>query len=151
MSQLTITSPAFRDGDPIPEEYGYTARNVNPPFRFAAIPTDTETLALIIDDPDAVEPAGKVWDHWVLWNVPADRTEIPPAWDAADADEGRNDYGESGYGGPNPPDGEHTYRIALYAVDTSLELPPGADAETLRSALDGHVVAEATLSGTYTP
>lgn len=151
MTQLTISSPAFRDGDPIPDEYGYTEQNVNPPFRISGVPGEAETLAFVIDDPDAVEPAGKVWDHWVVWNVPPEREEIPEDWDADDAVEGRNDYGEQGYGGPNPPDREHTYRIRLYAVDTELELGRRADADDLRDALEGHVVDEATLEGTYAP
>lgn len=151
MTQLTISSPAFRDGEPIPDEYGYTEQNVNPSFRISGVPEESETLALVIDDPDAVEPAGKVWDHWVVWNVSPEREEIPEDWDADDAVEGRNDYGERGYGGPNPPDREHTYRIRLYAVDTELELGRRADADDLRDALEGHVVDEATLEGTYAP
>ncbi|MCU4719072.1 YbhB/YbcL family Raf kinase inhibitor-like protein [Halapricum hydrolyticum] len=151
MTQLTISSPAFRDGEPIPDEYGYTERNVNPPFRISGVPEETETLALVIDDPDAVEPAGKVWDHWVVWNVPPEREKIPEGWDADDAVEGRNDYGERGYGGPNPPDREHTYRIHLYAADTELELGRRTDADDLRDALEGHVIDEATLEGTYAP
>ncbi|MFB6188804.1 MAG: YbhB/YbcL family Raf kinase inhibitor-like protein [Halapricum sp.] len=151
MSQLTISSPAFRDGEAIPGEYGYTERNVNPPFRFAGVPADAVTLALVIDDPDAREPAGKVWDHWIVWNIPTDRTEIPPDWDVTDAVEGTNDYGERGYGGPNPPDQEHTYRITFYAVDSELDLQPSADADELRATLEGHILAEATLEGTYAP
>ncbi|MEF8976504.1 MAG: YbhB/YbcL family Raf kinase inhibitor-like protein [Halapricum sp.] len=151
MTGLRISSPAFEDGEPIPEEYGYTERNVNPPFRFDSVPDEAETLALIVDDPDAVEPAGKVWDHWVVWNVPADRDEIPEDWGAADAVEGVNDYGERGYGGPNPPDGEHTYRIELYAVEASVDLASSAGADDLRAALEGKIVETATMEGTYAP
>jgi len=76
MSDLDLTSPAFADGDPIPERYGYTADDVNPPLSIAGVPEEAESLALIVDDPDAMEPAGKVWDHWLVWNVPADTTPL---------------------------------------------------------------------------
>ncbi|MFB6161666.1 MAG: YbhB/YbcL family Raf kinase inhibitor-like protein [Haloferacaceae archaeon] len=150
---LELTSPAFDDGGPIPREYGYTERDVNPPLGVAGVPDDAASLALVMDDPDAVEPAGKVWDHWVVWNVPPDATEIPAGWSPASvgASEGQNDYGEPGYGGPNPPDGEHTYRFELYALDADLDLPASADADDLRAAAEGHVLDEALLRGTYAP
>lgn len=148
---LALTSPDFDDGGPIPEEYGYAARNVNPPLRIAGVPPTAQSLALIVDDPDAVEPAGKVWDHWVVWNVDPGLTEIPAEWDAADAVEGQNDYGERGYGGPNPPDGEHTYRFELYALDRTLDLPADTDADGLRRAVDDAILEETTLRGTFAP
>jgi Raf kinase inhibitor-like YbhB/YbcL family protein len=146
---LSLSSSAFEDGGPIPEEYGYEERNVNPPLEIEGIPPPTESLALIVDDPDAVEPAGKVWDHWVAWNVDPDNHQIPEDWDAEDAVEGRNDYGERGYGGPNPPDGEHTYRFELYALDRTLDIDEETNAETLRDTIDDSVLAESTLRGTY--
>ncbi|MFC4541556.1 YbhB/YbcL family Raf kinase inhibitor-like protein [Halosolutus amylolyticus] len=151
MSSLSLTSPAFDDGDRIPEKYGYQHDDVNPPLLIDGVPDDAESLALVIDDPDAVEPAGKVWDHWVVWNVPPERTEIPEDWSPDDADEGTNDYGEPGYGGPNPPDREHTYVFTLYALDTTLDLGADTDADALESAIEGHVIDEATLEGTYAP
>ncbi|MFC5972278.1 YbhB/YbcL family Raf kinase inhibitor-like protein [Halomarina salina] len=151
MPGLRLTSPAFDDGERIPEEYGYQERNVNPPFRIDGVPEGTETLAFVVDDPDAMRPAGRVWDHWVVWNLPPDVDEIPEDWATAEVLEGRNDYGEQGYGGPNPPDREHTYRFRLFALDTSLDLPPNVDAEALVDATDGHVLAEAELTGTYAP
>ncbi|MFB6093826.1 MAG: YbhB/YbcL family Raf kinase inhibitor-like protein [Halanaeroarchaeum sp.] len=151
MPSLSLDSPAFEDGGPIPAEYGRTERDVNPPLRIAGVAPDAETLALVMDDPDAVEPAGKVWDHWVVWNVPAETEAVPEDWDATDATEGRTDYGETGYGGPNPPDGRHTYRFRLYALDVTLDLPPNATTADLEDAMDGHVLAEAHLEGTYAP
>lgn len=150
---LSLTSPAFDDGGPIPDEYGYTERDVNPPLDIAGVPTDAESVALIVDDPDAVEPAGKIWDHWVVWNIDPEREQIPEAWDLGDetATEGQNDYGEPGYGGPNPPDGQHTYRFELLALESTLDLPGNADADTLRSAAEGAILETATLTGTYTP
>lgn len=153
MSDLRLSSPAFDDGDRIPEAYGYTERNVNPPLTIAGVPAAAESLALIVDDPDAREPAGKVWDHWLVWDVPPDIAEIPEDWsaDAAGATEGQNDFGEHGYGGPNPPDREHTYQFRLYAVDTTVGLSASADKGDLQDAMTGHVVADATLEGTYAP
>jgi hypothetical protein len=148
---MELSSPAFRDGDPIPRKYGYTETNANPPLEFGGVPAAAESLALVVDDPDAVEPAGKVWDHWVVWNVDPGSDGIPEDWDGATATEGRNDYGQNGYGGPNPPDARHTYRFRLYALDTSLDLPAGASSDDLAVAMDGHVVETARLDGTYAP
>lgn len=151
MTGLRLSSPAFADDDPIPEPYGYTAENVNPPFEVDGVPEECESLALVMDDPDAVEPAGKVWDHWVVWNVDPSTTTISEDWDPSGAVQGRNDYGERGYGGPNPPDGEHTYRFRLYALDRRLDLDPGATKDQLEAAIEGKILAEATLEGTYAP
>ncbi|WP_233357305.1 YbhB/YbcL family Raf kinase inhibitor-like protein [Halococcoides cellulosivorans] len=145
-----LHSPAFDDGDPIPREYGYTARNVNPPLEWTGVPDGTDTVALVMDDPDAVEPADKIWDHWVVWNLPAERGGVPEDASLAQASEGPNDYGERGYGGPNPPDGEHTYRFEAYAVDGDLDLRD-ADADALRAAVEGRTLATATIEGTYAP
>lgn len=153
MADLTLSSPAFGDGEPIPEKYGYTNENVNPPLAIDGVPDDGASLALVVDDPDAVEPAGKVWDHWLVWNIDPGRQEIPEAWDAgsAGAVEGQNDYGEHGYGGPNPPDGEHTYRFRLYAVDSTLDLGPSASKDDLDDSITGRILDRSALTGTYTP
>lgn len=150
---LRISSSAFEVGAPIPEEYGHDAENVNPPLSVSGVPDDAASLALVVDDPDAVEPAGKVWDHWTVWNVPPEVQEIPEDWDpeADGATEGTNDFDERGYGGPAPPDREHTYRFKLYALDTSLDLSPSVGREEVEDAVDGHVVDDAVLEGTYAP
>jgi Raf kinase inhibitor-like YbhB/YbcL family protein len=152
MSELALSSPAFDDGERIPEQYGHDAADVSPPLTVSGVPDEAISLALVMDDPDAVEPAGKVWDHWVVWNVPPD-AELPEGWDpeADGATEGTNDFGERGYGGPAPPDREHTYRVRLFALDTTLDLPASADKEDLKVAMSGHVIAEAKLEGTYAP
>lgn len=149
MNDLTLESPEFDHGERIPEEYGYTEANVNPPLEIDGVPDDAESLALIVDDPDAQEPAGKVWDHWIVWNVPPETGTIPEDWDADEPTEGTNDYGERGYGGPNPPDREHTYRFTLFALDTTLDLDTDADADDLESAMEGHVLERTQLEGTY--
>ena len=153
MPDLELSSPAFDDGEPIPRKYGYTERNVSPPLAVSGVPDAARSLALVVDDPDAVEPAGKVWDHWVVWNVPPDVSELPEGWDASadGATEGQNDYGEHGYGGPNPPDREHTYRFRLYALDTTIALDASGTKEELEDAMTGHVLASAALDGTYAP
>jgi Raf kinase inhibitor-like YbhB/YbcL family protein len=153
VTELELSSPAFDDGERIPRAYGYREQNVNPPIRVAGVPNEAVSLALVVDDPDAQEPAGKVWDHWLVWNVPIDIGEIPEGWDAAaaGATEGQNDYGEHGYGGPNPPDREHTYQFRLYALATRLDLSAAADKGELQDAMTGQVVADATLTGTYAP
>ncbi|MDR5655921.1 YbhB/YbcL family Raf kinase inhibitor-like protein [Halodesulfurarchaeum sp. HSR-GB] len=148
---LQLNSPVFADGESIPDRYGYTEANVNPPLEIDGVPSETVSLALVMDDPDAVEPAGKVWGHWVVWNIDPETEQIPEDWDAAGAHEGTTDYGEPGYGGPNPPDREHTYRFRLFALDTDLALDSGAEKETLEAEIEGHVLDQATLTGTYAP
>lgn len=151
MTALQLTSPAFADGDPIPAEYGYTERNVNPPLEINGVPEAADSLALVVDDPDAVEPAGKIWDHWLVWNIDSATSMIPEGWDVSGAVQGRNDYGDQTYGGPNPPDAEHTYRFRLYALDERLGLDAGATKDQLEAAMEGHILAETQLEGTYTP
>ena len=148
---MELSSPAFDDGAPIPREYGYTEANVNPPLEITDVPTDATSLALVMDDPDAREPAGKIWDHWVVWNVDPDVDSIPRDWDAGAAVEGSNDFGERGYGGPNPPDREHTYRFVCYALPEDLDLAPGASKADLDAAIEGQILDEARLTGTYAP
>ncbi|MFB6353463.1 MAG: YbhB/YbcL family Raf kinase inhibitor-like protein [Halobacteriales archaeon] len=148
---LALTSPAFDDGDPIPREYGHEARDVNPPLRIAGVPDGAAALVLVMDDPDAVEPAGTVWLHWLVWNIDPERREIPEGWDGGDARQGVNDFGERGYGGPAPPDREHTYRFKLYAVDHVLDLPAGASKAEVGEAVAGGVLARTQLTGTYAP
>ncbi|MDY6769757.1 MAG: YbhB/YbcL family Raf kinase inhibitor-like protein [Candidatus Nanohaloarchaea archaeon] len=148
-SDLTLTSPAFDDGGRIPQKYGYEHANVNPPLTVSGVPEGAESLALVMDDPDAKPVAGKVWDHWVLYGIPPNVTDIRE--DEAAGVEGQNDYGEQGYGGPNPPDKQHTYVFTLYALDTELDLEPGATKEELERAIDGHVLAKDVLRGTYAP
>lgn len=146
---MKLISPAFNDNGELPEKYGYIRENVNPPLRFEEVPEETKSLALIMDDPDAMEPAGKIWLHWTLWNIPVDLEEIKE--DSAPGVEGYTDFRDTGYGGPNPPDGKHTYVFRLYALDTELDLEEGASRDELEEAMEGHVVEEAELRGTYHP
>ncbi|SEW19945.1 YbhB/YbcL family Raf kinase inhibitor-like protein [Halobacterium jilantaiense] len=151
VGDLALSSPAFDDGQPIPRTYGRDDADVNPPLSVSGVPDGAETLVLVVDDPDAVEPAGEVWLHWLVWNVPATRTEIPEDWTPEQATEGVNDFGERGYGGPAPPDGEHKYRFKLYALDTSLDIPTDASKRDVGDAMRDHVLASTQLVGMYAP
>lgn len=148
---MKLSSPAFSDGEPIPEDYGLTERNVNPPLKIEDVPEDAESLVLLMDDPDAVEPAGKVWDHWTVWNIDPDTTEIPENSVPSGGVEGMTDFSEKGYGGPNPPDKEHTYRFRLFALHEKLDLPDSSTKDDVEKAMEGKKLAEAQLTGTYTP
>lgn len=152
---LSISSLAFEDGEEIPTEYTCDGANSSPPLRIEGVPEEAETLALIVDDPDAPD---QTFVHWLLWNIPADTEQIPqsipqgPAVsDLGGAVQGTNDADDVGYSGPCPPgeDGPHTYRFILYAVDTELELDAGAERDELDAALDGRTVGTARLEGTY--
>lgn len=146
-----LTSPAFEDGGPIPRQYGYKEDNVNPPLVISSIPADARSLVIIVDDPDAVAPAGKVWVHWAMWNIPPTTTEIGEGEVPEGAVEGTTDFGSAGYGGPAPPDREHTYVFRLYALDTGLNLPEGSTKAQVENAMKGHVLAQAQLRGRYAP
>ena len=146
MGNLKLTSSAFSDGDEIPRECGYKNGNKVPPLTVSGIPEGTKSLALIMDDPDAMEAVGKVWVHWVVWNINTNKNEITDNLGS----EGMTDFGEVGYGGPAPPDKRHTYVFKLYALDCYLD----ADNETKAEVVDdmeGHIIEQATLTGTYAP
>ena len=146
MGNLKLTSSAFEDGGEIPRECGYKNGNKTPPLTINEIPDGTKSLALIMDDPDAMEPAGKVWVHWVVWNIDPTTTELENL-----TEEGMTDFGEVGYGGPAPPDKRHTYVFKLYALDSKLDLPEGSTKSELENAMEGHIIEQAQLTGTYAP
>ena len=148
MENLKLTSSDFSDGGEIPRECGYKNGNRKPPLTFNLIPERTESLALIMDDPDAMGAVGKVWVHWVKWNItPQARTEVGDNY----APEGMTDFGEVGYGGPAPPDKRHTYVFKLYALDCKLDLSNESTKADVEKAMEGHIIEQATLTGTYAP
>lgn len=151
MGELRLTSPAFEDGERIPERYGRDAENVNPPLSIANVPADAESMTLIVDDPDAVDPAGEVWLHWLVWNIPPSKTDIPAGWEPREAVEGTNDFGTRGYEGPDPPDEVHTYRFKLYALDTTLDLAESASKPEVGTAMEDARLSQTQLRGTYAP
>ncbi|KAG2472523.1 MAG: hypothetical protein NPMRTH4_1940003 [Nitrosopumilales archaeon] len=151
MSQFELQSSKFSGGDEIPKKYGYKNDNVNPPLTIKGVPPQTKSLTLIMDDPDAQAAVGKVWVHWIISNIEPTTTEIPESFTLSNIMEGKNDFGELGYGGPAPPDKRHTYIFKLYALDSKLELQKGATKAEVESAMKGHVIEQTTLKGTYAP
>ena len=147
MGNLKLTSSAFSDGGEIPREYGYKNGNKVPPLTVSGIPKGTESLALIMDDPDAMEAVGKVWVHWVAWNMTPTNTEL----ENLDKVEGMTDFGEVGYGGPAPPDKRHTYVFKLYTLDSKLVLTAESTKADVEKAMEGHIIDQAILTGTYVP
>jgi Raf kinase inhibitor-like YbhB/YbcL family protein len=149
---LDLISPAFEDGETIPSTYTCEGDDVSPPLEWSGVPEGTRTIALICDDPDA--PMG-TWVHWVLYGLPADTTSLPegvPADDvvAGGASQGKNDFKKIGYGGPCPPPGKpHRYFFKLYALDSELDLAPGASKKDVEKAMKGHVLAQGQLVGRY--
>jgi len=144
---LSISSPAFENGRPIPPRFTADGIDVSPELRIDGLPVGTASLALIMDDPDA--PMG-TWVHWVVWNIPADTAAIEEGSEPGGSTGGRNSWGRTGYGGPAPPSGTHRYFFKLFALDNVLDLPPTADKAALEGAMEGHVLATAELMGTYT-
>jgi Raf kinase inhibitor-like YbhB/YbcL family protein len=154
--RIELTSTAFAQGQPIPRKYTGEGANVSPPLSWSALPQGTKELVLICDDPDA---PGGTWVHWVVYKVPAAATGLPEDVGGADGRqpelssmvEGRNSFGETGYGGPMPPPGhgKHRYFFRLYALDSELALEPGLDKVAILEAIVGHIVAEGELMGTY--
>ncbi|MBS3921830.1 MAG: YbhB/YbcL family Raf kinase inhibitor-like protein [Nitrosarchaeum sp.] len=151
MTKLILESSAFKNGEQIPKKYGYKNSNVNPPLTIKGMPKNTESLVLIMDDPDAMSAVGKVWVHWLVWNIPSTTTEIEENSTPIGAIEGKTDFGEIGYGGPAPPDREHTYIFKLYALDIKLNLKKGSLKKDLEKSMQNHILTEAKLTGRYSP
>lgn len=149
---LTVSSSAFQEGDKIPAKYTCEGQDVSPPLAWSEPPAGTRSLALIVDDPDA---PGGVFTHWLLFNIPPDSRELPEAVPtqaelASGALQGKTDFGRTGYGGPCPPPGRpHRYQFTLYALDQPLDLEGGASKKQLLSAMEGHILAQGQLTGTY--
>lgn len=149
---LNLTSPAFSQEQPIPQKYSCDGQDISPALQWSDPPPNTQSLALIMDDPDA--PAG-VWVHWVLFNLPAAARTLPqavaPQAELPDGSRhGKNSWGRLGYGGPCPPRGKHRYFFKLYALDAPFDLASGVDKGQLLQAMEGHILAQTELMGTYT-
>jgi Raf kinase inhibitor-like YbhB/YbcL family protein len=149
---MNITSSAFQAGQTIPTKYTCQGADISPPLQWSGVPAGAKSLALICDDPDA--PAG-TWVHWVLYDLPvtaANLAEKVPtsATLSSGGKQGINDFKRVGYGGPCPPPGKpHRYYFKLYALDANLDLKPQATKQELLRAMDGHILAETQLMGTY--
>jgi hypothetical protein len=140
---LTVGSNVFIANGDIPKKYTCEGENVNPPLDVKGTPEEAKSLALIMDDPDA---PGKTFVHWVVWNIPLtrhiDEDELP-------GEQGVNDFGDVGYGGPCPPTGKHRYYFKLYALDNLIDLERGSTKQQLEQAMAGHIVAFGELMGHY--
>jgi len=150
---MKLTSTAFEAGAAIPAKYTCEGADVSPALAWSDAPTATKSFALIVEDPDAPDPAAPkmTWVHWVLFNVPATAAALPEGASReppAGAVDGRNDWKRAGWGGPCPPIGRHRYFFRLYALDAPLELT-APTAKELRRAMEGHVLATSELMGTY--
>jgi hypothetical protein len=152
---LVITSPAFSHEGAIPAAFTCEGRDRSPALAWSGVPAGAESLALIVDDPDAPDPKAPklTYVHWVLYDIPRDATGLPEGVEhralPAGTREGTNDWKRTGYGGPCPPIGRHRYFFKLYALDTALPDLGAATKPDLEAAMRGHVVAQATLMGTY--
>ena len=142
---MTLSSPAFENGEKIPAKYTADGEDISPPLTFGEIPKNAQSLALIMDDPDA---PGSTWVHWLVWNIPPDRNDLSEG-EKLPFTHGTNDFGTLVYGGPSPPSGTHRYYFKLYALDIMLDLEEGATKKQLLEAMDGHELAKAVLMGKY--
>jgi Raf kinase inhibitor-like YbhB/YbcL family protein len=149
---IRLTSSAFSKGAPIPAKHTCDGQDISPPLKWSNIPPGTKSFALVCDDPDA--PVG-IWVHWVLYGLPGSATELKEGLPAVEtlvngAKQGLNDFRRVGYGGPCPPGGSpHRYFFKLYALNAELDLPPKATKKNLLRAMEGHILAEGHLMGTY--
>ncbi len=150
---MQLTSSAFAPDGAIPRLYTCEGRNVSPPLAWSGVPDGAASLVLIVDDPDAPDPAAPrmTWVHWVLYNLPVAGSGLAEAVRELPAGtrEGLNDWKRAGYGGPCPPIGRHRYFHKLYALDVVLPDLGSPDKKALEQAMRGHVLAEAQLIGTY--
>lgn len=153
---ITIVSPSFEEGSPLPRRHTGDGEDVSPALAWSGIPSEARELALVVDDPDA--PRSEPWVHWVVYSIPPDISGLAEGAGSSaaaalpeGAQQGRNDFGDAGYGGPAPPKGHgtHHYHFVLYALDERLEAPPGLDKAGLLAAMEGHILARGELIGTY--
>lgn len=150
---LELKSDAFLNGQSIPAKYSCTGRNISPALTWGDPPAGTQSFALIVEDPDA--PMG-TWTHWVLFNIPAAarslEEDLPVKGKNVDASAiyfGKNSSGDIAYAGPCPPGGTHRYYFRIYALDTMIGLLPGAKKEDLLREMEGHILAQGELMGTF--
>lgn len=143
VKELLVSSSVFGHEDNIPSRYTCEGENINPPLTIGEIPEGTRTLALIMEDPDA--PKG-TYDHWLAWNIPPETTIRE---NTNPGISGTNSAGKTGYLGPCPPSGSHRYYFHVYALDAALDIQAGETKETLRTAMEPHLLASGTLMGRY--
>jgi Raf kinase inhibitor-like YbhB/YbcL family protein len=150
---MELSSPTFAPGGEIPARHTCEGEDVAPPLQWAGVPDQAASLVLIVDDPDAPDPAAPrmTWVHWVLYDIPPTAPGLPEGGRPlpAGTHEGLNDWGRHGYGGPCPPIGRHRYFFKLYALDRVLPALARPNKAAVEQAMRGHVLAQAELVGTY--
>jgi len=156
MHDFPLTSTAFAANQPIPIKYTGDGADLSPPLAWSGTPAGAKCFALIVDDPDA--PTDEPWVHWVLFNIPAEARALPEALDKSPglanlpgAAQGQNSFAKTGWNGPSPPKGHgtHHYHFKLYALDAPLAIPASATKAQLLAAMQGHILAQSELIGTY--
>ncbi|MGY5142246.1 MAG: YbhB/YbcL family Raf kinase inhibitor-like protein [Nitrosopumilus sp.] len=148
---MILTSSEFSNAQEIPKKYGYNFENINPPLEIEQVPENTKSLVLLMDDPDALAAVGKVWVHWIIWNISPETKFVPENFICNYEVEGKNDFGEIGYGGPAPPDREHTYVFKLLALNEKIDLKKGSEIHDLENAIKSKIISETKLLGRYSP
>ena len=149
---MQLTSSAFQSGGNIPKQFTCEGSDISPELTWSGAPAGAKSLALIVHDPDAPRAGG--WYHWVAYNIPVGVSRIsenaPKQQELpGGGTQGRNDFGNIGYGGPCPPSGNHRYLFRLYALDTELKLKPDATAKDIEKAIQGHILAQTEIMGKY--
>ena len=146
MSVFSISSSDFNEGEEIPKKFGYKFENKQPNIEVNNVPENASSIALIMDDPDAMAAVGKIWVHWLVFG--SNESKKFPNGNLRR--EGKTDFGELGYGGPAPPNGRHTYIFKAYALDITPDLKKGYSKQELEDAMKGHIITESKLTGTFT-
>ncbi len=149
MRKFTLSSSAFQNGQEIPAKYTCQGADISPDLSWKDAPANTKSFALIVDDPDAQKVAGKVWVHWVVYNIGSNIKSLPENIKSGDFSLGLTDFGKKEWGGPCPPTGKHEYVFTLYALDIKLDLAGDVDKEKLLSAIENHVISQTRLIGYY--
>ncbi|MCE5215084.1 MAG: YbhB/YbcL family Raf kinase inhibitor-like protein [Methanobacterium sp.] len=149
---IKITSTVFDEGGVIPNIYSCNGINISPPLNWNDLPEDTESIALICEDPDA---PGGIWTHWIIFNLPADTRNLPEHIMGREeldngARHGLNDFGSVGYGGPCPPSGTHRYYFKIYALDIKLDLTSLIGRSDFLKGIQGHILDEGQIMGVFT-
>ncbi len=154
MILLKIESSAFQDGEKIPKKYTCDGEDISPSLKISNVSSEAETLAIVVDDPDA---PGGVFDHWIIWNIPSENKKIPEAIPKSEtveslegAKQGQNGFGEIGYRGPCPPGGsDHNYHFKAYAVGKVIDLNPGVLKEDLEREIEDQIIEKDSIVGVY--
>ncbi|MFH1276099.1 MAG: YbhB/YbcL family Raf kinase inhibitor-like protein [Candidatus Woesearchaeota archaeon] len=145
---MKLSSSVFEHNGNIPSKYTCDGENINPHLTISNVPENAQSLVLIMDDPDAIKPAGKVWDHWIIWNIPPSTLIIKENQEPQGM-HGKSTGGNLKYKGPCPPDTEHRYYFKLYALDIELDLAEGSTKKEVELAMEGHILAQTELIGKY--